>query len=477
MPVRASGFKYFSVLAGKMDIPAPAHYKTIEVVTMRKLLLLQLLLFLMIAKVAAAENSNVIITQVLYDPLNSESGGEAVELYNPTAAAIDVSGWAISTETSLADATIPAGTAIGSGEYYMVADAGWSASRDDLSWPLADYEETITLTNADAGVALSNGTHFIDAVGWGNALNIGSGLYEGTPHEGAGNGEALARIKNGSSYSDSNNNINDFTASAPNFHNSSASQSSGKIKVIAVVQGSFPKISSFAIMTDDDATSTGIQINPVPKQNKTVELQAIVSHDNGNGYIQSVAVTAGGRTHNMTPSAINATSSLYAAKFNMSYYEAAGNYTANLTATDKSGFSANAFKVFEYSSMIAMEIDTGSLTFAAMPGTSSEITGDLDESTTANTTIQNTGNSALDVELSGTNLSSGSSIIGVSSIQYTFNGNYNNSLAGTLSYEKQVKSVGITAASKKPLSFRLNVPVATTPGNYTGEITLIAVKS
>ncbi len=439
---------------------------------------MQLLLFLAATGTAAA-NSNLIITQVLYDPITSESGGEAVELYNPTASAIDISGWVVSTETSLTDVVFPLGTVIRSGSYYLVADVGWGASKDVASWPEADYEEALTLANTDAGVALSNGTSIIDAVGWGNEANIGAGLYEGTPHSGAGSGEGLARVKNGSSYADTGNNIADFEATIPVFHNSSygSSRNSGEIAVVAVVEGSFPEINSFKILTDDDSSSGGSQINPEPKRNKAVEVSAVVSHGNGNGYVNGVTMQIGSSIFDMTVNqTINSTSSLYAAEFNMSYHAAAGNYTVSVKATDKSGFSANSSSSFEYTSLIAMELDTPSLQFAAMPGTASEIIGDYDEATAANTTISNIGNTILDIQLSGTNLSSGSSVIGVSNIIYTFNGDYNNSLAGTLSHAKQTRQVAIGAASKQPLSFRLNVPTATTPGNYTGTITLVAVK-
>lgn len=444
----------------------------------RRFLALQLLLLLVAATTASA-SSSILITQVLYDPITSESGGEAVELYNPTDSAIDISGWIISTETSPTDAVFPSGTVIRSGGYYLAADAGWNASRDAASWPEADYEEALTLANTDAGVALSNGSSIIDAVGWGTAVNIGSGLYEGTPHSGAGSGEGLARVKNGSSYADTGNNIADFAASIPVFRNSSYgnSHNSGEIAVVVIVDGSFPAITSLEILTDDDSSAGGSQINPEPKRNKTVEVSAVVSHGNGNGYIGVVTLQIGSSIVNMTgEQAINSTSSLYSAKFNMSYHAAAGNYAASVKATDKSGFSANSSASFEYTSLIAMELDTPSLQFAAMPGMASEVIGDYDGSTGANATISNIGNSAFDIQLSGTNLSSGSSVIGISNIQYTFNGNYNNSLAGTLSHAKQTKQVAIGAASKQPLSFRLNVPTATAPGNYTGTITLMAVK-
>jgi hypothetical protein len=42
---------------------------------------------------------------------------------------------------------------------FLIADAGWNASRDDTSWPKADYEEAITLANTGGTVVLidSNG--------------------------------------------------------------------------------------------------------------------------------------------------------------------------------------------------------------------------------------------------------------------------------------------------------------------------------
>lgn len=447
-----------------------------EVVWMKGLIL-QLLLLLVAASAVVATDDNIIITQVLYDPLATDSGGEAVELYNPTANSIDISGWLVSTETSISDATLPGGTILGSGQYYLVADAGWSSSKDDASWPLADYEEAITLANSDAGVALSNGTAVIDAVGWGNPSNIDAGLYEGMPASVVSNGESLQRIKN-SSYTDTNDNSNDFAPATPNFRNSSfGNAQSNTINVVAVVEGSFPAINSFAIVTDDDSFTAGNQIHPVPKNNKTVTVEAVISHSSGAGYLQNVTLTLGGSSYYATATPINSTASLYTASFNMSYADAAGNYTATLLAADNGGFTANKTASFEYTELIAIEVDASTLQFGAMPGMSSEIAGDLDTETGANTTVQNIGNSALNIQLSGTNLSSGSGVIPAESIAYTLDGNYNSSLSGMLSYAPVTKNTGMEAASRLPVSFRLSVPVATAPGNYTGTITLVAVKS
>jgi len=416
---------------------------------------------------------NLIISQVLYDPSNSESGGEAVEIYNPTSSSVDISGWIISTETSLADATIPQGTILSASGFYLIADVGWSSGRDDLNWPQANHEEAITLANTNAGVALSNGSTIIDAVGWGDSLSIDAGLFEGSPHSGASGGQGLVRINNGS-FVDTNNNIVDFISQINNFHNESLDTGGSQLQVTAVIGGSKPVIESFTIITDD-LSQPGIQINPVPKKNKTIEFTATISHPNGIDYLDTVSVIASNVISTMVKTGeLSATTSVFTGKINKSFKEASGNKSLKLVVTDLGGLSTNSTEYFEYMSLLAIELDSDSLTFAALPGSASELIGDFDPGTN-NLTIVNIGNTLVNLELSGTNLSSSGNVIAVQNIAYTFNGNYNNSLAGVLSYAKQTKNLGMEAAARLPLSFKLTVPSATAPGNYTGTITLVAV--
>jgi len=439
---------------------------------MMKNILIQILVFVIIMEVVmAADNSHILISQVLYDPV-IESGGEAVELFNPTASVVDLSGWIISTETSSTDATIPSGTTIASGGYFLITDIGWATSKDNLSWPNADYEEIITLTNSNAGIAISDGIQIIDAVGWGDPLNIRTGLFEGIPHAGVSQGEALVRLNVGSL--DTDDNSGDFVAATPDFEHSNVIVGSSQISVVVIVEGSFPTIVSFKVLTDDDALTPGSQVNPIPKRNKTVEFEAVISHNNGNEFVESVLINGITMTKEMV---LNNTASRYNGRINMSFYDSAGNYSVTLRVSDKSNVSVTSIVNFEYMSLIAMEVDTTSLVFKASPGMISEIKGDVDESTNANVTIHNVGNAIIDMQLSGTNLTSLSGTMDVSNIQYTFDNNYNSVFAGTLSEEKQTKNIAAVAASKLPLSFKLNVPTATAPGNYTGTISLIAVGS
>ena len=433
----------------------------------------QIIIFLTVMQVAFAES--VVINQVLYDPLAHESGGEAIELYNPTANAVNISGWVIATEISDTDVTLP-NAIIRSGGYYLIADEGWASGRGNPGWPEADHEEKMTITNSNAGVAIKNSTNVIDAVGWGDPAGIETGLYEGTPHPGSSPGQALVRINRDA---DTDNNSHDFTSKVPDFHRSTssttASGSASHISVVAIVESSFPTINSFSIITDDE-DAPGIQIHPIPKKKKAVEVRGVVTHFNGNDFVEKVELEVDGRKLNMTRETdLNDNNSLYEAEFEMNFYDDPGNYPVNVTVTDKAGFTLNYSMAFEYLTSIAIEIDTSSLEFRAVHGKSSEISGDSDETTKNNVTIRNIGNSVVDVGISGTNLTGSSGVIDVSNIKYTFNGDYENGMAGSLSPEEETERIGIRAAARQPLSFRLDVPTATSPGNYTGTITLIAI--
>ena len=81
-----------------------------------------LLCCLLIASMSAS--ATIVIHQVLYDPLGTESGGEAIEIKNIGAEVIDISGWSIRTSTSAVDATIPDTTLLQPEQRYLIADTG-----------------------------------------------------------------------------------------------------------------------------------------------------------------------------------------------------------------------------------------------------------------------------------------------------------------------------------------------------------------
>ncbi len=121
------------------------------------------ILLLICATLAQAE---VIVYQVLYDPLGTESGGEAIELKNNGREPVDISGWVLATDASEKDATIPANSILMPGNTYLIADENWDEKKDDLAWRSADHEETITLGNKEGWARLMEGDKIHHEVSW-----------------------------------------------------------------------------------------------------------------------------------------------------------------------------------------------------------------------------------------------------------------------------------------------------------------------
>jgi len=157
-------------------------------------------------------SANIVISQVLYDPIGTESGGEAIELKNTGQTVVDISNWVIATEASATDVKIPSNTIIEAGKTLLIADTGWSTKRDNSEWKNADIEDTMTLGNADSGIALKDeqGT-IVDALGWGDSEGIKEGLFEGVPVNLVTAGKSLLRVQ------DTEDNSEDFIESEPNF--------------------------------------------------------------------------------------------------------------------------------------------------------------------------------------------------------------------------------------------------------------------
>lgn len=435
-----------------------------------KRIILLLMTLIMANTVLAVDH--IIITEVLYDPVNTDLGGEAVQFYNPTASPIDISGWVIKTRTSAADATIPAATVLLPNSYYLVADDGWLTSKDNASWPAADHEEAITLANTDAGVALvSNGT-VIDAVGWGNAINIPLDLFEGSPASMVAEGKGLKRKQVSNEYVDSNNNADDFIEATPSFETNKSN--SLMLTIEAVISGATPVIQSIEIV-DEDETTIGIQISPVPKQNKTINVKARISDSNGLEDLSKVKLNMGVTEYAMKKtSELNPTTAYFETNITMPYYSSAGTYMLNITATDYSGFSISETRGIEYLGLVAIELDTSHIIFSANAGAITEVTGDTDISTANSPTIMNIGNEAVDIEIFGTNLSAEETTLNVANILYSFGNGFAN-----LTNTKRIENINFAAGlnSKLPLSLRLNVPLGTRPGSYFGSINIAGIAS
>ncbi len=417
--------------------------------------------------------ANVIITEVLYDPVNSETGGEAVRIYNPSAVPVDIGNWSLATETSAEDATIPAGTVLSPSSYYLIADTGWSTLKDSPEWPAADLEEAITLSNIDAGVALKNGTIIIDAVGWGSGVNIGAGLFEGNPSNGTAQGQSLKR-RFEAGYIDTDDNAADFFSSDP--FSAAGPAASTSIAVYAVIEGSAPAIEQI-IVADEDSTEPGIQVYPMPKTNRQVMITAVVS-DTSAEDIASVSAEFRSAAIQMNRTAVNGTKATYSGTIEVPFYLAPANYSIRVKATDFAALETAENITFQYLSLTGIEFDSPTLSFNALPGSTVQLAGD-ENFGSQNLTIRNIGNTALDFSVSGTDLAYGSSRISAGSMAYTFGTDYSDPTAGVLSYAPQHEDVNLGPGENalKGIGFKLTVPTTTVPGNYTGSISITAEAS
>jgi hypothetical protein len=438
---------------------------------------------------------NVVISEVLYDPLVTETGGEAVELYNPTGSAVDISGYVIKTESSAADATVPAGTVLEAGAYYLIADTGWSSSKDDASWPEADHEEAITMSNTDAGVALAmpDGT-IVDAVGWGSAAGIGSGLYEGTPADPVSPGSSLLRTDPSV---DTGDNSIDFTEAVPVFASSgtgsgesqpgedtNVTNQSEAIDISVDVLNNAPVVTYVELSADDDPSAEGTQIMPVPEGNRQVLIDVQVTDTDGIAGIQSVIALVQGpdRAWDVDLSLeemLSNTTAVYNGSIDLAYHYSAGDYNVSVTANDSS-MSGSVATGFEYMSMTAISIDATALHFTgARLGQTADLLGDFALSTLDAPTVRNVGNTHIDLGLYGTDLTSGQESIAISNIRYSLDNDFSSSVSGVLGSSMQIQGLGLANGedSVTSLGFQIYIPTETPNGNYTGQISVVALSS
>lgn len=166
---------------------------------------------------AAPDGSNVVINEVYGGGGNAGSvySNDFVELYNPTNAPIDLTGWVID-QRSAKNGTGNKATLSGiipAGGYYLVQGAAGNTPSAQLPTPDATGKLTFGATEAIAVLFDASGTQ-VDLVGWGTATSAESAAAAKTA-----NATSVQRIQPGV---DTDNNAADFTVAAPTPMNSGA---------------------------------------------------------------------------------------------------------------------------------------------------------------------------------------------------------------------------------------------------------------
>ena len=445
---------------------------------------------------SAVAIDNVIINQVYVDAIDTEAGGEAIELYNPTFQEIDISGYTIRTESSNSDVTLPDNSIINASGYYLIADNGWAILKDNMSWPNADHEEAVTMYNTNSGIALVNiNDEILDAVGWGKITEIEPGLYESIPVINPNTGFVLLR----NNFQDTGNNSNDFVISQPNFHNSSSifeadddgpindsgNEGDGEdendgnttsdyieLPIIINLTNSLPSILSYNL-TIDDSEDLGYQLIPLPGQQKQIPINVLVGDNDGGDDIDNVEllITSSDFVQEVILEKVvnNTISSLFSGNISMKYYDDPGNYNILITATDQNNENIELNFGYEYLSLIAFDLDTEILVFNAKNKETAEIIGDDDFNSLSNPTIKNLGNTELNLGVYSGNLAINDNLL-----QYKFAQDYYN-----VSSDVQVSEEMLGHGMNETLSlgFKLILEKYLKPDAYLSSLNIIGVVS
>ncbi len=242
-----------------------------------------------------------------------------------------------------------------------------------------------------------------------------------------------------------------------------------------------PTVESITITPDDEPAEEGVQINPTPGGNKTVNISAVVSDPNGWNNINTVeAVITGPGIVADSPVTLSFVSNstlmtaTYNGTFNMSFYYLNGKYTVNVTATDNGSLTGSNSTTFEYQTARALQLDADTIAFGSVdPNETSEVLGDYDMTTLDNATVRNTGNVVIDVEVNGTNMTSTSNgnLITKDNIEAQINEKSYLDMSEARCFDVNM-SIGVS--SLKNADFKLYVPYGTPQGGYGGTITLTA---
>lgn len=294
----------------------------------------------------------LVFNQVLYDPLKTESGGEAIELLNNEDFAVDISDYFIATERSEKDIILPKNTILRANSKFLIADEGWNISKDNSLWRNPDFEATMTLNNHDSGIILKDKNNkTIDFLSWGSKEEIPSKFILSEPAKEVEEGKALLR-----KYFTGDNSF-DFTESSPLFFEEND----------IFIELNITKHHT-AFFVDDDSPAEGIQIKPYPG----VEREITLNLDSA----ESIVFL----NQTIQPKKLN---NSFEAKIKVPYFLSPGNYTIK-------GPEIN-FEVLETKSF---EVKTKSLNLALQPGKNSF----------TQVSISNNGNVPLEISIDGSEL-------------------------------------------------------------------------
>lgn len=415
-----------------------------------------IIIFLFLCQSAIAE---VLIIQVLYDPLKTESGGEFVLLENNGNATISLAGWTLASASSNQDVVFPKTMVIGARQKVLIADKGWNQSRDNLSWPLADLESTMTLANSNSGVALLQNGTLIDAVGWGNVSN--PLLFKGSPAKQVQKGHALVRIATTGS------NHQDFAESIPFF---GEQNTTGGADIEIIITEPDQSRAGFAVSIEDDDPRPGIQIIPFPGANRLVRINV-----SSQGWsFDEIRAVAWGTPPVEVNSSINNSGKEGRLVIPLPYHTLPGNYSVLITLKEKGVVRANHSFVVEIEPVLSISLDSQIIRLGnAKPGDRVVLKGDQNPKTPESATLWNSGNVKAGLTAWGSELVFGENKIPVSSASVSLRGLRSHDKEFSFDTTPQDTGIGFEVGDVAGLDISFFVP-ALPPGTYRGKVWVLA---
>lgn len=383
-------------------------------------------------------SAQVRIEATLYDPVVTETGGEFALLRNYGNNSVDISGWTLATASTDRDVVFAQGTIIRGGLRMLIADIGWNTSRDNMSWPLADLEDTITLGNQNSGIALMNGSTIIDAVGWGTPADARFYIGTPSPHVNA-SGQILLRVAN------TGNNSADFIVGDP-FAQTGPPADRLPIEVTVVA----PTLVIFDVLINGIHNAS---IIPTPGQISRVPVLANLSAGTTNASISFLGL------HYI----MQQNGSLWYTRIDLPYSAGPGTYDVTVHTSSVSSSIAQAFPL-SVEPVLAYALENASISFgsvAAGGGVSPAL----------RPTLRNIGNLPIDMVISSTSLNSPSGNIPASKVMIRDGGNLI-----TLD-TSQALAIGLGPTQRYLLDILLEIPAATAADTYRGSLLVRGVRS
>lgn len=401
------------------------------------------IMLLLLILLSRGSFAHPVIHQVIYDPLNTESGGEMIQLYNP-GDSINLSDYTIGTSASAKDVVFTT-QQMQANTYFIIADKGWNVSKDNESYPSADLEEIISMRNSDSGIALFFKGEQVDALGWGE-----DPLYsQGSPAVEVSPGNALLRINS------TGDNAIDFIEHSPFSTTVLALYDPSLDLQLEVLDPDF----NFTVDVPDEDEQEGIQWLPFPGQLREIPIG-----------VQGNNITGFALFNNQEFPFVHDV-----ANISLPYSVPPGEYPLEVIV-EKNNLSQTSLFIIEVLPVLALNLDTTTINFGmTFPGKDLIRWGDQTDTTTDKPTVQNIGNVLLDIGLSGTDLVSEYGIINVSHISVSFDNDFTSETSSSLFYTKQIIDINLNIDEILPLSLRISVPSSAIEGVYQGTVYLTGV--